>query len=268
MAFTPVQKVSAYESIVLQIESAVERGELKPGDRLPGERKLMTDFSVSRATVREALRVLQATGLIESRPGDPRGAVISHYSPRLLEKSMSQLARLDSVSRGELLQFRLILESSACRLAARDCSEEDLTLIEQRLRELQDSVAAEGAEHFSEHVSLFQAAIRRASRNQLLEVTGNVVGGIMSELLSNRLSTDADRIARVRRSAQDAARLVEAIRAREPEQASAIQVENIYRFYADDLDDAERDALAQFIAGVEEPISPDAGGRGPATRLP
>lgn len=247
MAFTPVQKVSAYESIVLQIESAVERGELKPGDRLPGERKLMSDFSVSRATVREALRVLQATGLIESRPGDPRGAVISHYSPRLLEKSMSQLARLESVSRGELLQFRLILESSACLLAARYRSDADLERIEQRLRELQASVEQHGDRHFSEHVSRFQAAIRHASQNQLLEVTGNVVSGIMAELLASRLSTDADRTARVRRSALDAERLVDAIRAGEPEQASAIQSENIYRFYADDLDAAEREALAQFI---------------------
>ena len=252
MAFTPVQKVSAYESIVEQIESAVESGELKPGDRLPGERKLMSDFSVSRATVREALRVLQATGLIESRPGDPRGAVISHYSPRLLEKSMSQLARLESVSRGELLQFRLILESSACRLAARDCTDDDLAIIEQRLRELQASVAEHGDAHFSEHVGRFQAAIRHASRNQLLEVTGNVVSGIMTELLASRLSTDADRLGRVRRSAEDAERLVAAIRVREPELASAIQVENIYRFYADDLDAQERDALAAFITAAEE----------------
>jgi len=250
VAFTPVQKVSAYESIVLQIESAVESGELKPGDHLPGERKLMSDFSVSRATVREALRVLQATGLIESRPGDPRGAVISHYSTRLLEKSMSQLARLESVSRGELLQYRLMVESSASLLAARYRSEADLEVIEQRLRELQASVQQHGAEHFSEHVSRFQAAIRHASRNQLLEVTGKVVGGVMTELLASRLSTDADRIARVRRSAEDAERLVDAIRAREPERASAIQVENIYRFYSDDLDDAEREALAAFIEGA------------------
>ncbi len=104
MAFMPVQKVSAYEGIVEQIEAAIDSGELKPGDRLPGERRLMEDFSVSRATVREALRVLQATGLVESRPGDPRGPVIAAFTPRLLEKSLgySQPAACAALALGRL----------------------------------------------------------------------------------------------------------------------------------------------------------------------
>lgn len=247
MPFTPVQKVSAYESIVLQIESAIASGDLTAGDRLPGERKLMADFSVSRATVREALRVLQATGVIESRPGDPRGPVISHYSPRLLEKSMSQLARLDSVSRVEVLQFRLLLEGSATRLAARNRNEADLDLIRTRHRELEASILADGATFFSEHVSRFHASIRRASGNQLIEICGNVIGGITAELMVRRLHTDADQLAIVQRSALDGARLVEAISARDAEGAAAIQVANIYRFYADDLDPAEVDALRPFV---------------------
>ena len=60
MRFEPVAPVRAYERVVEQIEQAVISGALKPGERLPSERELMTQFGVGRSTVREALRVLQA----------------------------------------------------------------------------------------------------------------------------------------------------------------------------------------------------------------
>ncbi|MDQ0577093.1 FadR/GntR family transcriptional regulator [Agromyces albus] len=165
---------------------------------------------------------------------------------------MSQLARLDSVSRVEVLQFRLLLEGSATRLAARNRSEADLDLIRARHRELEASIQADGAKFFSEHVSRFHASIRRASGNQLIEICGNVIGGITAELMVRRLHTEADQLAIVQRSALDGARLVEAISARDAEGAAAIQVANIHRFYADDLDPAEVDALRPFIDAVVE----------------
>jgi GntR family transcriptional repressor for pyruvate dehydrogenase complex len=246
MTFTPVQKVSAYESIVQQVEGAIESGELKPGDRLPSERQLMTDFSVSRATVREALRVLQSNDLIESRPGDPRGPVVMPYSPRVLEKAMSRLAHLESISRVELLQFRLLLEGHSSMLAAIHRTEEDLALIQQHAHVLKDIANLDGA-RFGQQVDRFHAAIRRASGNKLIEVCGNVVGGIMADLVDRRLSVDVDRRSRLEQSAGDASLLVNAIANRQPREAASIAVANIYRYYADDLDATEQQALAAFV---------------------
>lgn len=246
MTFTPVQKVSAYESIVEQVESAIESGELKPGDRLPSERQLMADFSVSRATVREALRVLQSNDIIESRPGDPRGPIVMPYSPRVLEKAMSRLASLEGISRVELLQFRLLLESHSSMLAAIHRTDDDLALIRQRAHALEE-IAAIGDARFGRHVDRFHAAIRHASGNKLIEVCGNVVGGIMADLVDRRLSVDKDRHSRLQQSARDASRLVEAIANRQSREAASIAVVNIYRYYADDLDAGEREALAAFL---------------------
>lgn len=246
MTFTPVQKISAYESIVEQIEGAVQSGDLKPGDRLPGERQLMADFSVSRAVVREALRVLQATGTVESRPGDPRGPVITAYSPRMLEKSMTRLAHLESISRVELLQFRLLLEGRSCLLAAENRTDADLLEFDARLEALRQSARAGGA-GFGIAVNRFHAAIRHASGNQLVEVCGNVVGGVMVQLAENRLHTESDRLARVQRSVADAEILLDAIRRRESHRAERISIQNIYRYYEDDLSPEEVRALAPFI---------------------
>lgn len=81
LQFQPVQPVRAYQRIVEQIEEALSRGDLVPGQRLPSERELVTQFAVSRSTVREALRVLESNGMVRSRPGDPNGPEILPFSP-------------------------------------------------------------------------------------------------------------------------------------------------------------------------------------------
>ena len=91
--FRPVQPVRAYERIVEQVEDAMARGELKPGQRLPSERELVTQFAVSRSTVREALRVLASNGVVRSRPGDPRGPEVLAFSTNGLAKQMTRLTR-------------------------------------------------------------------------------------------------------------------------------------------------------------------------------
>jgi len=68
--FQPVRPRRIYEDIVRQIQGLIAERQLQPGDRLPSERELAELLSVSRASVREALRVLSAMGLVEVRSGD------------------------------------------------------------------------------------------------------------------------------------------------------------------------------------------------------
>lgn len=248
MSFTPVQvqRVNAYQAVVEQIEGAIERGELRPGDRLPGERQLMGDFAVSRATIREALRVLQANGLVESRPGDPRGPVITRYPARLLEKSLSRLAQVDSIGRVEILQFRLILAGHAAQLAAQVRDEADLAAIEAQVERIETNSAEQSA-RFAEIVNDYHAAIHRASGNQFIESCGRAIGGITNSVMASRLASDSDARARVDRSAKDARRLLDAIRSGDAALAFRTAVGNIYRYYEDDLSDAERERLAPIL---------------------
>lgn len=117
--FTPARRVRAYESIVKQIEDAIYRGELRPGQRLPSERELTTEFAVSRATVREALRVLESSGLVRSRQGDPTGgAEVQEFSPDGLRKSLTAMVHLEKFDITDLVQFRMVIEGSATYLAA------------------------------------------------------------------------------------------------------------------------------------------------------
>ncbi|MBU4213713.1 MAG: GntR family transcriptional regulator [Actinobacteria bacterium] len=254
MDFTPVRRVNAYEQIVEQIEQGVATGELRAGDRLPGERRLMETFSVSRATVREAMRVLHATGLVDSRPGDPRGPVVLPFSPEVLEGPLLRMTRQEGASRAELLQFRLVVDGQAALLAAIHHREADLDQIDAAVRglaELADAEEIDPAE-FGTRLQGFHEAIRRASGNRLLEACGSAVGGALTELAQRRLETEVNRGLRVHRSADDAAALAERIRTGDTAGAQLAATSNIYRYYRDILTDDERAALEPMSGAVSD----------------
>ena len=117
-AFEQVRPVRLYERIVEQVEAAVASGQLAPGQRLPSERELVTQFGTSRATVREALRVLESNGVVRSRPGDPNGPEILPFSARGLSKQLRRLARAEELTLAQLLVSRMMLDATANRLAA------------------------------------------------------------------------------------------------------------------------------------------------------
>ncbi len=74
--FTPAVRRRAFNDIVDQVERAVLSGELHPGDRLPSERELCTQFGVGRAALREALRTLEERGIVETKVGQAGGIFI------------------------------------------------------------------------------------------------------------------------------------------------------------------------------------------------
>lgn len=260
MRFEPVKKVNSYEIIVDQIEEGIREGRLHPGDRLPGERKLMETFSVSRPTVREAMRVLHATGVVSSRAGDPRGAEILPFTPQALERPLARMTHQHGTTRAELLQFRLLLEGQASLLAAAaDPGEakQRISACAAALDDLAHRAGAAGAEattdlatEFGELLSGFHSSIRAASGNQLLQVTGQAVDEALTTVARQRLGEEEDvpaLRARLRRSAEDAAILTQRIRDGDTGGARRTATENIYRFYKDRLSDLELKALSPLV---------------------
>src|SRR2546421_10032561 len=113
-ALSPIRRERIPESIVAQIQSRLERGEIKPGDQLPSERVLAEQFQVSRASVREALRSLELLGVTESRPGG--GTFIRQASPDALLRPLAALARAHDMR--DILEVRELLEPALAGLAA------------------------------------------------------------------------------------------------------------------------------------------------------
>ena len=72
--FDKVRRVRTFDDVLDQLREAILSGRIRPGERLPGERQLCEEFGVGRPTLREALRSLEAVGMIEVRPGKGGGS--------------------------------------------------------------------------------------------------------------------------------------------------------------------------------------------------
>jgi GntR family transcriptional repressor for pyruvate dehydrogenase complex len=244
--FQQVEPVRLYQRIVQQIEDAIARGELKAGQRLPSERELVVEFGASRPTVREALRVLESNGIVRSRPGDPNGPEILPFSADRLAKQMTRLVQVDEVSIAELVAFRMILDGSACMLAAGLRSDAELAEMEQTVVIMSEAIDG-GYDEFSEADVAFHDAIAKAGRNALIQVCNKVVRGVVLSLISDRFTRAGNAKALMRESLQHHVEVLEAIRAGDGAAAARISRQNLYKYYAGYVPKKHREPLLALL---------------------
>jgi DNA-binding FadR family transcriptional regulator len=180
-----VTATKAYELIAERLRERVIVGDLQPGERLPNESALATDFGVSRATVREALRVLAAQNLIRTAKGAGGGSYVTLPSvdgvSAFVQSSITLLADADNVTLEELLEARELLEVPAARLAAQRRSDEEL----ERLREaIPDEPLRLGKERQFVYNQDFHLAVIDGSRNVLLTIAAAPVFAVLQRNLA------------------------------------------------------------------------------------
>jgi DNA-binding FadR family transcriptional regulator len=177
--------VKQYELVAERLRDRVVHGDLQPGERLPNEAALATDFGVSRATVREALRVLAAQNLIRTSKGAGGGSYVTLPSvdavSAFVQSSISLLAAADDVTLDELLEARELLEVPAARLAAMRHNEDEL----ERLREaIPEEPLRLGPQRQFVYNQDFHLAVIEGSRNQLLTIAAAPVFAVLQTNLA------------------------------------------------------------------------------------
>src|SRR5512144_1962479 len=117
----PVTRARTYELVLDRIEEQIASGRLHVGDRLPAERDLAAALGVSRVAVREAMRVLQAMGLITQATGSGRdaGTTLTAAPGEALTRLIRMHVLVASVGPEDLVSARITLERESARLAAR-----------------------------------------------------------------------------------------------------------------------------------------------------
>src|ERR1700742_4158435 len=131
---SPKRGTKIYEDVARELRRLILRGELAPGDRLQPEGELADQFGVSRATIREALRLCAGQDLIHTSEGWTGGSFVSHPSSGRISESLRSgldlMMLTQQISLDELFEMRLLLELPAARLAPERRSEVEL----ERLR--------------------------------------------------------------------------------------------------------------------------------------
>lgn len=183
---TPVRRVrKAYEQVADQLRELIVRGELQPGDRLPVESALARDFGVSRATVREALRLLAAQSLVRTEKGATGGSYVTLPTAAtissLVHANVGLLAETRSVTLEELLEARELVEVPAARLAAVRRNADDLARLRGTVPG--DSWRLSTTEEFT-HNAEFHSCLLAASRNTLLVVSAQPIFSVLQTHLA------------------------------------------------------------------------------------
>lgn len=165
--FAPVTVARASSSIAEQIRTAIVSGRLREGERLPPERVLAEQFGVSRVTVRDALRALEAMGLIEVRVGARGGAFVTAPTGSIVAQTMSDMMAMSALTPEDIVEARLIVELGTVTLAGVRATEDDL----HRLRELSERAHRElGANTYTRELSWeFHALLADAAHNEAVE---------------------------------------------------------------------------------------------------
>ncbi|KND60930.1 putative D-glucarate or D-galactorate regulator, GntR family [Candidatus Burkholderia verschuerenii] len=153
---------SLTDKVVATLIEDIERGALRPGDKIPTEAALMKQLSVSRSVVRAAVSRLQAANVVETRHGVGTFvlAPADRESVRLADADLSSL--LDIMA---IIEFRIDLEGAAAALAAGRRTEQHLTQIAAALGRFETQVA-HGSTDVVEHDVEFHLQIARASGNR------------------------------------------------------------------------------------------------------
>jgi DNA-binding FadR family transcriptional regulator len=130
----PLRRVrKSYEQVADQLRALIVSGQLTQGERLPTETALAQQVGVSRATVREALRLLAAQGLVRTAKGSGGGSYVTMPSLSHISESLSSNIALLTAARDltleELIEVRVLLEVPAARLAARRRKLEDVEVL-------------------------------------------------------------------------------------------------------------------------------------------
>ncbi|OGB88945.1 MAG: hypothetical protein A3H39_16750 [candidate division NC10 bacterium RIFCSPLOWO2_02_FULL_66_22] len=218
-AFRAVRKTRVSQDIIEQVRDLVTSGRLKPGDRLPSERELSQALSVSRSSVREAVRAMESLGLIEARAGE--GTFVASPSGRRGSDPLIASLHQDWSTQHKLFEVRRVIEPDLAGLAARRATAEQIEKLRAILNDQEAEIERGGTGVKQD--SLFHFLMAEATGNDALV---RIVDSLMDLLLRTR-EQSLQHDERPARSLQQHRAILAAIEARDARAAERMMREHI-----------------------------------------
>jgi DNA-binding FadR family transcriptional regulator len=227
--FQTAKQTKVFQDVVEQIQGAIFDGRLKTGDMLPAERELKEMFSVSRGTLREALRVLEQKGLIEIKLGVGGGSVVKAVDTEQISESLGLLIQSQKVSLNHLAEFREDVEGIVAAHAAERGTRQQIQELNRLLNQARGCV-----EQGSSQRSAF-IEIDKQIHMKLADITGNPIYTSVLHSIHENIHRYYDRFLSMERrelqeNYQDLCDLVQAVENANSDQARRIAQNHVRRF--------------------------------------
>jgi GntR family transcriptional repressor for pyruvate dehydrogenase complex len=220
---SPIAKTRAYEQAAEQIAARIKEGAWRPGDRLPSERDLAQQLGISRGSTREALRILEAMGWLEIRPGDGTLVRDRHARP---DGAGDRLLEGLSVEVGDLWEVRKLIEPGAAYLAAERCNADELAAIEAVLTSAAELLARGAQTEAFQANPDFHMAVAAASGNLMIAHMQRMLVG--AEIEATRTLEHEDRTPeQARKTLAEHRRIFEEVRAGRPREAERAALDHL-----------------------------------------
>nr|WP_230981740.1 FCD domain-containing protein [Ruegeria pomeroyi] len=217
----PVQVAEAIKDWV------VEQG-LQAGDRLPGEAELIERFGMAKGTIREAMRILEAQGLIKTRTGPGGGSFVHEVSQQRAKALLGNYFYFKDLTIGDIYQLRLTLEPELAASLAGKLSQSTLDLLEKTTAEYVEPAATLDEERDQHVASLrFHAILANQSQNPLLGFVIDFMVNLLTDLTVYRRLYSPPNIELWKQGRDHQQQLIAALRNGEADKARAIMTDHM-----------------------------------------
>lgn len=166
----PIKKNNIYEDVILHLKDYIVANKLNPGDRLPTEAELAESFNVSRLTVREAMKVLESQGVVQSKTRD--GTRLRELTMKPAADHLRFLLDVEQVPVQEIAVARRVTECGMMPVIVANATPEDFKRIEEAVDLLQRTLDEGRLVDTFDAESQFHCALLKATRNRAIESFG------------------------------------------------------------------------------------------------
>ena len=176
------ERTSLADGVVEKLRRMILDGEIPPGEFLPTREELASQFGVGQSTIHEAIRVLNAIGLVRSRAG--KGTWVRHDAAEGLISPEAIKSRLSDLNTQMTYEVRTVLEISLAEFAAQRATPEDIERIWSTLQATEDAAEGGDEEAYVQADLEFHLAVTKAAHNDLLEQFYQLSLRLLSEVIS------------------------------------------------------------------------------------
>jgi GntR family transcriptional repressor for pyruvate dehydrogenase complex len=228
MSLSSIQKKEKVTDLVLtQIKDSLKRGELKPGDRLPGVSELAAKMNVGISSVREAVKMLESLGAVEARQGE--GTFVCNTLKEGAVNAFEIQFILLPQTAEYLVQFRDMYETAYTRLAMDTATNEDIARIEAAVCSLEEKAASHPPDATVEAQDEldFHRSILYCTHNPYIIKIGEVSLELFFEIVQNRLAP-----LKISEAAADHRNIYDALKQKDAERLQQICKQTFTAWYA------------------------------------